>query len=76
MTLIAVKSGKPIVPLYIKKRKNIFQRLVFMVGEPIDVSAIYGSRPNQEQLAEITEKVHQVENDLKDICEERTKGRK
>lgn len=31
----AIHSNKPIIPMYIKKRHNIFKRLVMVIGEPI-----------------------------------------
>lgn len=38
MVLMALKSGAPIIPMYIQKRKNIFKRLKVVIGEPVHVS--------------------------------------
>ena len=35
---MAMQSQKPIIPVYIKKRKTLFSRLVLAVGEPVYIS--------------------------------------
>lgn len=38
MIMMALKSGTPIVPVYLKRRKNFFSRVVIAVGTPINIS--------------------------------------
>ncbi|MBR0351625.1 MAG: 1-acyl-sn-glycerol-3-phosphate acyltransferase [Oscillospiraceae bacterium] len=40
MVLMAAQSGKPVIPVYIRPKRRRFERLVMMIGEPVDVKAI------------------------------------
>ena len=71
--LMSVTGGKPIVPLYIKRRPGFCGRLIVIKGEAIDFMEIYGKRPNGAQLAEIAEKLREKEQKLMRIYEEKYK---
>ncbi|MBO4879813.1 MAG: 1-acyl-sn-glycerol-3-phosphate acyltransferase [Clostridia bacterium] len=67
MVLIALQSGCPIVPVYIKKPKHLYNRLVVNIGEPVDVRAMYGERPSLADINAAAEKLHEKEELLKAI---------
>ncbi len=69
MILMAAQSGKPIVPVYIKRRKNIFERLVLAIGESIDVRAYCSAMPNMQQIEQITQELFRQETLLKNLAE-------
>ncbi|MBO4432006.1 MAG: 1-acyl-sn-glycerol-3-phosphate acyltransferase [Clostridia bacterium] len=50
MILMAVQSKKPIVPVYIRKRKSILNRLTMCVGEAVDPIAATGDKPNMKSI--------------------------
>lgn len=64
MILMSIMSGKPIVPVYIKKREHFYERSIVAIGEPVDIVSIYGARPNMVQINEATKKLHDIEEDL------------
>lgn len=65
MVLMAMKGGKPIVPMYVKKRAHFWQRLNVVMGEAVDITKIYGERPTFAQIEEITKLLYQKEEELK-----------
>lgn len=71
MVLMAVRSGKPIIPVYIGKKEHFFSRLTAAVGEPVDVTAMYGSRPTFAQIDEAAELLYTREEELKKCIENR-----
>ncbi len=71
MVLMALMAGKPIVPMVMKKRKNIFSRLEAAIGEPVDVASFYGKRPTVTQIEEITEYLQQKALGLQQLLEEK-----
>lgn len=66
--LLAVRSGKPIIPVYIKKRSRFFERQVTVIGERIDVRALYGERPTFAQLDEMARNLFETEKKLERIA--------
>ena len=50
----AFSSGKPIIPVYIKKRHNILRRLKIVIGEPIYLD--HNKKLNREEVASLTRK--------------------
>ena len=51
MILMAVQSQKPIVPVFIHKRKGFYRRLRLCIGEPIDPVALCGgARPTMQDI--------------------------
>lgn len=69
MVLMAMRSGRPIVPVYIGKRKNVLRRIPMAVGEPVDIQKLCGSRPAFSQIAQITALLQEKEAKLKALCD-------
>ncbi len=74
MILMALQSGAPIVPMYIRSQKKWTERLTMAIGEPIDVSNGSGARPSMSQIKEAAERLHQKEMQLRELCERGKKG--
>ncbi len=68
MVLMAVKSGRPIVPVFIERRKHWYNRVRMAIGEPLETAALLGKRPTMTQIEEITQMLYQKEEELKTIC--------
>ena len=64
MVLMALKSEKPIIPVYIKPRKKFWHRLTIAIGEPVNVKALCGDRPSFAKMEEVTSLLHQREKEL------------
>ena len=66
MILMAMQSQKPIIPVFIKKRKTLFSRLIIGVGEPlyIDNSKIL----NREEIDSYTQILYEEEKKLLELC--------
>lgn len=69
MVLISLKSGKPIVPVYVKRPKHLWNRLRVCVGEPVDVKVICGGIPSLKQLDECAAVLMEKEQMLQQLCE-------
>ncbi|MCQ2496349.1 MAG: 1-acyl-sn-glycerol-3-phosphate acyltransferase [Lachnospiraceae bacterium] len=67
MVLMALQSGVPIVPIYMKKKKHFYSRIVFVIGEKIDIDDGSGKRPGLAKINKIAEQVHERELQLKEI---------
>ena len=67
MILMAVQSKKPIVPVYIRKRKNIFCRLTMCVGEPVKPDEMCGQRPNMKEINSAAVFLHEKEEKLSNL---------
>lgn len=70
MILMAMQSGKPIIPIYIKKRKTIFSRLILAVGDPFYIN---NDNPikilNRNEIDRYTTELYNVEENLRKMCE-------
>ena len=75
MVLIALQSGCPILPVYLKPPRRFYNRLVVGVGEQIDVRSVYGERPSLAQIEEIAAMLHEKEILLSNICDRPKKRR-
>lgn len=72
MVLMSLQSGMPIVPVYMKKKKHFYSRIVFVIGEVIDLNDGSGKRPGLAAINKIASQVHEKELHLKalgDACE-------
>lgn len=69
MILMALQSKAPIVPIYIKKRKSIWNRLEVVIGEPVDIIELYGERPTFQQMEDAAKLLAQKEEELKKFLE-------
>ena len=65
--LMALKGKAPIVPVYIAPRKKWYDRTVTVIGEPIDVAALCGERPNLATIEQVTQDIHEKETKLMEI---------
>lgn len=75
VVMMALMSGKPIIPIYIKRRKNWFQRQRVAVGEAIYVSDYFTSRfPSMEEINKVTELVRVKEMKLKEMVGEKNEN--
>ncbi len=50
VSLIAVKTQTPIVPIWIRNRPKLFRRSVYYVGKPFELSEFYGQRLDEPAL--------------------------
>ena len=65
VVLMAMQGKAPIVPVYIKGKKHFWKRVVFVIGEPIDIRALYGERPTFAQIESIAQLLREHEEELK-----------
>lgn len=66
--LIALQGKAPIVPVYVKPREHFWQRMTFVIGEPIDLVQRYGKRPSMSEIDAVAEELRQKEEELKQIA--------
>lgn len=71
MTLMAIRSGAPIVPVYVKPRNGFFDRLTVVIGERVSVTELYGDRPTFAEIDAATKLLYERENQLKDLVDKR-----
>lgn len=69
VTLMAMKSGAPVQPIYIAERKSVFQRLRIAVGEPIHVDELSKDKPAMLAIQEATQKIREKELELKKLID-------
>ena len=62
-----IKAKKPIIPVYVEKRKNFFKRQRIVIGEPINPIEMCGKMPTLAEMDKISEILRQKENELKQI---------
>ena len=70
MVLMAFTAKKPIVPMYIKKRKSLWQRQVVVLGEPIDPADMLGKMPSLADMDKVAAYLHEQERALKAIADQ------
>ena len=58
VAFIAVKSGSPVVPVYINANYRIFSKIELRVGEPMSYSKNKGEKLSAEQLEKIAEEIY------------------
>jgi len=63
-SIIALKSGAPIIPIYIKGKYTPFRRMKMIIGEPFELADYVGSKTDTGVVAAATEL---LENKLKDL---------
>ena len=69
MVMMAIKGHAPIVPVYIKKKKHWYSRLVIGIGEPIDVKDYsQGLMPTIDEINHISKVLEEQEKELERIC--------
>lgn len=66
MVLISMQSKRPIVPMYLKPRPHWYSRLKAVIGEPVDITELYGDMPAFSKIEEITKLLRQREEFLEE----------
>ena len=69
VVLMSVSSRKPIVPVYVKVRKSLWNRQYIIIGEPVDPSAMLGKAPSLSDMDKIAEILREKEQELKAISD-------
>jgi len=70
VVLMAAAGGAPVLPVYIVKREHWYQRARVLIGDPVDIVSLYGSRPNIEGLKDACALLHEKEVELMQYYEE------
>lgn len=70
VVLMAVRSRKPIIPVYIKPRKHWYNRCVFAIGEAVDVNSL-GQKQTFSQIDAFAEKLRDKEKELEALANNR-----
>ncbi|MBQ4001922.1 MAG: 1-acyl-sn-glycerol-3-phosphate acyltransferase [Lachnospiraceae bacterium] len=71
MILMAVQAHVPILPVAIRERKHFWNRMRVVIGQPIDIEALYGPRPSFAQVDELSKKLYKKELELQKLLEEK-----
>ena len=69
MILMAIRSGAPIVPVYVEPRKGFFSRLKVVIGERVSVTDLYGERPTFAEIDAAAKLLYEREKQLKDLAD-------
>lgn len=67
--LMAIMSGKPIVPVYIRKRKSIWERQKVVFGEPILVDEEERKKSPLAYRQALSQLLYDREKELQEFCE-------
>ena len=67
--LMSILSQKPIVPIYLKRRKNIFERQKIIIGQTINVAEILNGKPSLSEIENISERLRERQSQLKHIAD-------
>ncbi len=62
--LMAHRTKKPILPVYLVKPEKWYHRRIVIVGEPFDVATALGDRPTMQDMARVSEELRQKELEL------------
>ncbi len=73
--LIALQGKVPIVPVYVKPKAHFWNRVTFVIGEPIDLFARYGRRPPMSEIDAIADELQTKEEALKSIANNNRRNR-
>lgn len=71
VVLISYLSGKPVIPVYHEKRKNIWHMTRLVVGKPFDVREMIGPTLSQDKLQEVAKQLFEYELHLKKMLEKK-----
>ncbi len=69
MVLMAIRSGAPIVPIYVKPKKSFWSRLNVVIGEPVSVTELYGERPGFAEIDAAAKLLYEREKELKGLSD-------
>ena len=56
-SLIALRSGRPVVPVYIDGQYKLFHRITVRIGKPIETTDLQNQRVNKETCQELTQRM-------------------
>ncbi len=62
--LMATASNAPVLPVYRVKREKWYQRGIVLIGDPVNLTALYGARPSMQDMREASELLHNKEEEL------------
>lgn len=71
--LIAYMSDRPIIPIYHKRRKSVWNMTRMVVGKSFNIKEMIGPVLTQEKVQKVSEELHQYELHLQELCEEKMK---
>ena len=74
MVLMALRSGAPVLPVLLTKRKNIFERLTAVIGDPVELDT-GGALPPLSKVTELSEMLKDEERSLAGFLPEKLKNR-
>lgn len=69
ISLIALRSGVPVVPVYFAGKPRLFRKTRLYVGEPIDYEDIRQRGTNKESCEMLTERIREATYQLKALAE-------
>ena len=64
VALIAYKSKKPIIPVYIQPRKHWYSRLMIGIGETVDMTKELGAQPSLANINKVIADLEEAERSL------------
>lgn len=69
VVLMSVTAKVPIIPIYIKKRKNIWGRQCVIIGEPLNLTCMFNRTPSLSDMDKIAIILKEKEEELKKISD-------
>ncbi len=76
VTLMAHKSGAPILPLYIVKRDKWYHRQRVVIGKPVDVREMLGKFPSVDSINAVSTRLREEEMKLIEYYNHRNDDKK
>lgn len=69
VVLMALRGKAPILPIYIRNKRSASDRMVFAVGEPVDIVKAYGNMPTFAQIEEFSDTLFRKMQQLEKLAE-------
>lgn len=76
MSLFALKSGAPVVPMWFVKKPRPFRKTIVLIGKPVDLSKFENQKPTKEILDEVTTFILNDMYKLRDDYQEKIEQKK
>ena len=76
MVMMALRSKTPIFPVYILRKEHWYERLVAVIGAPMDIEELYREKPSFTRVEEIGAMIEAKEEELSRIAAAYRKGKK
>lgn len=67
MSMIAIKTKTPIVPVWIQRKPKIFQKSVYIIGQPFELSDFYDNKIDEVTLNKASQIVRSKMLETKDL---------